>query len=172
MRRITLLLMLMAIGLLAVSGVAWAVTKDCPPEPQKCTGTSGDDVLNSTPEDNIMEGLEGNDTYTNFVQPKTGFDIINDAAGTDTLVLDSYSAAELPMYQVDANEDGNVDSLWVDIPPEDPSDGSNNSVVVVNFWDDSKPECPGLDACPPGPGHIETIKLGGGAGTTGLIKPR
>jgi hypothetical protein len=38
MRRITLLLMLMAIGLLAVSGVAWAVTKTCPPRPAKMHG--------------------------------------------------------------------------------------------------------------------------------------
>jgi hypothetical protein len=38
MRRITLLLMVMASTLLVASGVAWAVTKTCPPQP-------GEDVL-------------------------------------------------------------------------------------------------------------------------------
>jgi hypothetical protein len=64
MRRITLLLMVMATALLAVSGVAWAVTKTCPPLPQKCTGTTGADVLKSTSQDNGMLGGAGNDTYT------------------------------------------------------------------------------------------------------------
>jgi hypothetical protein len=176
LRRLSLLLVsaVMALTLIAVAaGVAWAVTKDCPPHPQGCTGTSGNDVLNSSPEDNWMEGLAGNDTYTNFVQPKSGFDVIGDAAGTDKLVLTNYTADEVIFYTYDANEDGNVESIWIDIPPKDPADGSNNSVVVVNYWTDTQQECPSLDACDPGPGHIEAIQFagGGGASLTGL-KPR
>jgi hypothetical protein len=55
MRRITLLLMVMASTLLVASGVAWAVTKTCPPSPAKmCWGTSGADVLKGTSKDNLM----------------------------------------------------------------------------------------------------------------------
>ena len=171
MRRITLLLMLMAIGLLAVSGVAWAVTKTCPPAPQKCTGTPGNDVLSSSPEDNNMEGLAGNDTYTNFVKPTSGTDVISDAAGTDKLVLTNYTPAELTGYCLDANENGNGDTLYIDIPPKDPQNGDpNNAVIVVGYYDDqTQGKCAGQ-----GPGYIEDIQFsgGGGAGPTGLIKPR
>jgi hypothetical protein len=60
MRRITVLLMVMATALLAVSGVAWAVTKTCPPAPQECTGTNGADVLlESTSQANFMAGRGG-----------------------------------------------------------------------------------------------------------------
>jgi hypothetical protein len=164
MRRITLLLMLMAIGLLAVSGVAWAVTKTCPPDPQVCRGTSGDDVLNSTPEDNNMEGLAGNDTYTNFVKPNPGFDLIDDAAGTDKLVLTNYTDAETPLFANDANNNGNIDSLYIDLPPKDPGNQVNNGVLVIRYFDDTKQQCP----CGRGPGYIEAIQIRGGAGQTGL----
>jgi hypothetical protein len=56
MRRIALLLMVMASTLLVASGVAWAVTKTCPPAPKECKGTSGADVLKSTSKDNNMGG--------------------------------------------------------------------------------------------------------------------
>jgi hypothetical protein len=164
MRRITLLLMLMAIGLLAVSGVAWAVTKTCPPDPQVCRGTSGDDVLKSTPEDNNMEGLEGNDTYTNFVKPNPGYDVIADAAGTDKLVLTNYTDAETPTFEADANNNGNTDSLYIDLPPKDSGNQVNNAVLVIDFFDDTKQQCP----CGDGPGNIETIQVSGGAGQSGL----
>jgi hypothetical protein len=172
MRRITLLLMLIAIALLAVSGVAWAVTKTCPPHPQVCRGTSGDDVLKSTSKDNNMEGLAGNDTYTNFVKPNPGFDIINDAAGTDKLVLTNYTQAEAIAFFWDTNGNGRIDSLYIDLPPEDPPNATKNAVGVVDFFDDTKTDCPSVQQCPRGPGYIETIQLGGGAGTTVLIKQR
>jgi hypothetical protein len=169
MRRITLLLMLMVIALLAVSGVAWAVTKTCPPAPQKCTGTPGNDVLSSSPEDNDMFGLAGNDTYTNFAKPKSGTDVISDAAGTDKLVLTNYTQAELPGYCLDANENGNYDSIYIDIPPKDSQGTINNGVVVDSMYNDQSKKCPG----DPGPGYIEDIQIGGGGGAslTGL-KPR
>ena len=74
MRRIALLLMVMASTLLVASGVAWAVTKTCPPAPKKCNGTSGADVLKSTSKNNDMLGKGGNDTYTNFVKGSSGLD--------------------------------------------------------------------------------------------------
>jgi hypothetical protein len=163
--------MLMAIALLAVSGVAWAVTKTCPPDPQKCVGTSGNDVLSSSPEDNTMEGLAGNDTYTNFVKPTSGYDSINDAAGTDKLVLTNYTAAELTIYNADTNGNGMVDSVYIDIPPKDPDPGNdvNNGLLLINHFDDKKQQCP----CGQGPGYIEDVQFGGGGGAvlTGLIKP-
>ena len=79
MRRIALLLMVMASTLLVASGVAWAATKTCPPAPKKCKGTSGADVLKSTSKDNNMGGRGGNDTYTNFVKGNSGVDQIADS---------------------------------------------------------------------------------------------
>jgi hypothetical protein len=38
MRRVAVLLMVMASVLLAASGVAWAVTKTCPPQPEEMLG--------------------------------------------------------------------------------------------------------------------------------------
>ena len=63
MRRIALLLMVMASTLLVASGVAWAVAKTCLPEPKECKGTSGADVLKSTSRNNYMYG-EGGTTPT------------------------------------------------------------------------------------------------------------
>jgi hypothetical protein len=61
-----LLLMVMASTLLVASGLAWAVTKTCPPVPKKCLGASGADVLKSTSSKNWMYGKGGNDTYTQW----------------------------------------------------------------------------------------------------------
>jgi hypothetical protein len=87
MRRIVLLLMVMASTLLLASGVAWAVTKTCPPAPKNCTGTGGADVLKSTSKNNYMVGKEGNDTYTHFVRGNSGRDGIYDSGGRDKLLL-------------------------------------------------------------------------------------
>src|SRR5215213_1970101 len=101
MRRITLLLMVMASTLLVASGVAWAVTKTCSPFPQKCLGTNGADVLKSTSQANIMVGKGGNDTYTNFVRGNSGVDDIRDYGGRDTLVLTAYKESELLIFAYD-----------------------------------------------------------------------
>jgi len=46
MRRAALLLMVMATALLVASGVAWAVTKTCPPQPRAIVAsTTGEDML-------------------------------------------------------------------------------------------------------------------------------
>jgi hypothetical protein len=75
MKRITLLLTVMATALLVASGVAWAVTKTCPPHLQVCSGTSGDAMLKSTSQDN-MYGKGDNDTYTNFVRRNSRADLM------------------------------------------------------------------------------------------------
>jgi secreted trypsin-like serine protease len=75
MKRITLLLTVMATALLVASGVAWAVNKTCPPHPQVCSGTSGDAVLKSPSQDN-MYGKGDNDTYTNFVSRNSHADLM------------------------------------------------------------------------------------------------
>jgi hypothetical protein len=157
MRRITLLLMLMAIGLLAVSGVAWAITKTCPPEPQVCYGTDGNDVLKNTSEHNVMAAKAGNDTYTNFLKSNAGTsanpptDSIGDAAGTDTLVLTDYSKSELKTAWADANGNGNGDTLIIFLG------SSKTSVALLAYFDDTRSE-------PPfrlGPGLIENIPCKG-----------
>jgi hypothetical protein len=164
MRRFTLLLMVMASSLLAASGVAWAVTKTCPPTPKKCLGTSRADVLKSTSKNNMMLGKGGNDTYTNFVKPKTGYDTINDAGGKDKLVLTAYTKSQIYGHALclDMDADGRTDGVWIDIPPS-PDRPVRNAVKVLNYFNDKDPGCPGV----PGPGYIENIQVSGGGGPGG-----
>jgi Ca2+-binding RTX toxin-like protein len=151
MRRITLLLMLMAIGLLAVSGVAWAITKSCPPEPKICYGTNGSDVLKNTSAFNIMAGKAGNDTYTNFLKSNAGKDTIGDSAGNDTLQLTQYSQSQLKLYWVDANNNGKADTAVITLGSQ------KNWVRLLAYFDDTRSKPPFR----PGNGYIENIKCKG-----------
>ena len=150
MRRIALLLMVMASTLLVASGVAWAVTKTCPPDPKECKGTSGADVLKSTSKDNDMGGRGGNDTYTHFVKGNSGFDQILDSGGKDKLLLTNYSSSELKGYYHDVNKNGKADTLYIVL-----GKGTKNSVQILNYFDDTKKKPP-LNAHR-GPGYIEVI---------------
>ena len=132
MRRIALLLMVMASTLLVASGVAWAVTKTCPPAPKKCWGTSGADVLKSTSKDNLMYGKGGNDTYTNFVKGNSGIDEILDSGGKDKLLLTNYSNAGTAA--LDTNKNGKADSLGIYLDPK----GVKNAVLIIGYFDDKK----------------------------------
>jgi hypothetical protein len=145
MRSITLLLMVMGIALLAVSGVAWAVTKTCPPEPQECVGTNGDDVLKSSSQDNNMIGQAGNDTYTNFVRGASGLDIIVDTSGTDKLLLTEYAKSEVKRVLVDNDENGKNDSLFLRLG------GEQHRVTIANYYAQGTTK--------PGPGYIEVIQF-------------
>jgi len=159
MRRIALLLMVMASTLLVASGVAWAVTKTCPPVPKKCLGTSGADVLKSTSSKNWMYGKGGNDTYTHFVRGNSGNDGIIDSGGRDHLLLTNYAESELKFRAFDVNENGKVDSLGIYL-----GKGSKNFVLIYNAYDDTKRKAP----FPHGRGWIEDIRVkrGGGGGCT------
>src|SRR5215212_3473992 len=138
MKRITLLLMLMATGLLAASGVAWAVTKTCPPDPQTCSGTSGADVLKSTSQDNNMFGKGGNDTYTNFVRGNSGLDLILDTGGTDKLLLTNYHKSEVQISAEDVvNKNGKADSLLLTL-----GKGTQNQVLIAYYFDDTRSKPP------------------------------
>ena len=145
MRRITLLLIVMATALLAVSGVAWAVTKRCPPEPQECLGTNRDDVLKSSSQDNNMIGQAGNDTYTNFVKGASGFDMIVDTSGTDKLLLTEYAESEVKRVLVDIDKNGKDDSLFLMLG------GEQHRVAIANYYDQGTTK--------PGPGYIEVIQF-------------
>ena len=150
MKRITLLLMLMASGLLAASGVAWAVTKTCPPDPQNCSGTSGADVLKSTSQDNNMLGKGGNDTYTNFVKGNSGLDLISDTGGTDKLLLTNYLMSEVRGSRVDVNKNGKADALLLTL-----GKGTQNKVIIGDYFDDTKSKPPYNR----GAGYIEVIQF-------------
>jgi hypothetical protein len=145
MRCITLLLIVMATALLAVSGVAWAVTKTCTPEPQECVGTNGDDVLKSSSQDNNMIGQAGNDTYINFVRGASGFDTIVDTSGTDKLLLTEYAESEVKRVLVDIDENGKNDSLFLMLG------GEQHRVAIANYYDQGTTK--------PGPGYIEVIQF-------------
>jgi hypothetical protein len=163
MRRMALLLMVMASTLLVASGVAWAVTKTCPPDPKNCKGTSEADVLKSTSKDNNMYGGGGNDTYTNFVKGNSGYDLIIDSGGKDHLLLLNYRESEIEYGWKDINKNGKADSLGVYLDPK----GVKNAVIIYNFYDDTKRKAPfrygrgriedirccGVTTTPPGPAH-------------------
>ena len=153
MRRIALLLMVMASTLLAASGVAWAVTKTCPPAPKLYKGTSGADVLKSTSKDNNMLGDGGNDTYTNFVRGKSGFDQILDSGGKDKLVLTNYKVSELTILGADTNKNGKADSIFIFLDKK----ATKNVVVLVDALDDNKSLAKKPNTWRPGPGYIEVL---------------
>ena len=153
MRRIALLLMVMASTLLVASGVAWAVTKTCPPEPKPCNGTSGADVLKSTSQNNDMTGKGGNDTYTNFVRGNSGVDDIFDSGGKDKVVLTAYSKSEVfklasPVDYLTKN--GKPDSLVLPLDKK-----GKNGIIILGFYDDTKSKAP----LRPGVGYIEVFQF-------------
>jgi len=141
--------MVLAAALLSASGVAWAVTKTCPPDPKVCAGTSGADVLKSTSKDNNMKAKGGNDTYTNFVRSNVGKDKIKDTGGRDKLVLTDYLKSEVKTRSLDANKNGKVDSVVFFL-----GKGSQNWVALLGFYDDTRSKPPFRR----GPGYIEGIQ--------------
>jgi RTX calcium-binding nonapeptide repeat (4 copies) len=153
MRRIALLLMVMASTLIVASGVAWAVTKTCPPIPKKCLGTSGADVLKSSSSKNWMYGKGGNDTYTHFVWGNSGDDGIIDSGGKDKLLLTQYRDSEVKDGWYDTNKNGKADALGLYL-----GKGSKNFVMIYNYYDDTKSGNPNC-GCPHGRGYIEHIKF-------------
>jgi Ca2+-binding RTX toxin-like protein len=82
MRRTVLLLAATTTALLLVTGVAWAITKDCRAGANYCIGTNREgDTLNGSEERDKMYGLDGNDTlYGNG-----GNDRLNGGNDNDTL---------------------------------------------------------------------------------------
>jgi RTX calcium-binding nonapeptide repeat (4 copies) len=173
MRRTALLLVLMASVLLAASGVAWAVTKTCPPSPAKiCWGTSGADVLKGTSKDNLMAAKGGNDTYTNFARGNSGDDVISDGfsgghtvvGGRDKLLLTNYRKSEISYAVLDQNGNGKADGLgyilgsggqstqrlqtWDILNPP-----GKNTVHIANYYDDTRSKPPFRR----GRGYIESI---------------
>jgi Ca2+-binding RTX toxin-like protein len=153
MRRIALLLMVMASTLLLASGVAWAATKTCPPAPKKCWGTNGSDVLKSTSSNNSMYGGGGNDTYTNFVRGNSGKDSIVDSGGKDKLVLTNYKTSELNIVAADVNENGKADSFFVFLDKK----GTKNYVAIIGALDDKKSLVNKPSTWVKGPGYIEVL---------------
>jgi hypothetical protein len=154
MRRMALLLMVMASTLLVVSGVAWAVTKTCPPTPKKCLGTKGADVLKSSSRNNWMYGKGGNDTYTHFAWNNSGHDAIVDSGGKDTLDLSNFCDFDVKYRWFDTNKNGKADALGIYLnktlnePPK-------NTVLIYNAYDDTKRKAP----LPHGRGWIEDIPV-------------
>src|SRR5215213_6920252 len=163
MRRIALLLMVMASTLLVASGVAGAATKTCPPEPKQCKGTSGADVLKSTSKNNDMVGKGGNDTYTNFVRGNSGNDVITDYGGRDKLLLTNYRSSEISSAVLDQSGNGKADALgyilgsggqstqrlqtWDFLNPP-----GKNTIQIAAYFDDTRSKPPFRR----GYGYIET----------------
>jgi hypothetical protein len=154
MRRTVLLLMVMASTLLVASGVAWAVTKTCPPAPKNCQGTSGADVLKSTSIDNNMIGKGGNDTY--YVKYPSGFDQIVDSGGKDKLqIIDNRKNSNVSSAPYDADENGKLDSFVVFLDPK----GTKNVVLIYGYYDNQKSIPKQPSTWTKGPGYIELIQI-------------
>ncbi len=90
MRKSVLLLASMALALVLVSGVAWAVTKDCTPAPDYCIGTADPDTLKGSAERDRIYGLEGGDDLfgnggDDFVRGEEGDDTLIGGVGVDNL---------------------------------------------------------------------------------------
>jgi hypothetical protein len=151
-RHITLLLIVMATALLAASGVAWAVTKTCPPDPKVCVGTNGADVLKSSSKDNNMLGKGGNDTYTHFVRGNVGKDVIKDTRGSDKLLLTNYSQSEVKARRLDTNKNNKADSVVLYLGQD-----GKHWVGISGFYDDTRSKPPFRR----GPGYIEVIRTKG-----------
>jgi hypothetical protein len=146
--------MVMATALLAVSGVAWAVTKTCPPAPQECTGTNGADVLKSTSQRNFMAGGGGNDTYTGFVKGKSGVDGTYDTGGRDTLVLTAYSESELVVIADDVDKNGKAETLQIYLG----GPRTKNIVILYNHLDNKRSLVNKPSTWTRGPGYIEVVQ--------------
>jgi hypothetical protein len=159
MRRIALLLIVMASTLLVASGVAWAVTKTCPPYPKKCSGTKGADVLKSSSKNNYMLGKGGNDTYTHFVYDNSGHDAIDDSGGRDHLLLLNYCDFDVKFRALDTNKNGKADSLGIYLN-KTLNESAKNTVLIYNAYDDTKRKAP----FPHGRGWIEDIRAEGECG--------
>src|SRR5918998_4290436 len=90
MRKTVLLLAALAIALLLVSGVAWAVTKDCRAGADFCVGTNERDTLNGSEERDKIYGkaatdkLFGNGGNDNLLGGEDN-DTIRGGAGLDTV---------------------------------------------------------------------------------------
>jgi hypothetical protein len=154
MRRIALLLMVMASTLFVASGVAWAATKTCPPAPKNCKGTGGADVLKSTSKDNNMIGKGGNDTY--YVKYPSGYDQIADSGGKDKLwIIVNSKNSKVTTAPYDADENGKLDTFIIFLDPK----GVKNAVVIYGYYDNKKSIPKKPKTWRAGPGYIESIKL-------------
>ena len=89
MRRVILLLTVMAVTLVVASGVAWAVTKNGGPGRDVLEGTNRPDLLDGRGGDDVIFGKGGDDCPTErrffFLIGGTGDDAIHGGAGVDCL---------------------------------------------------------------------------------------
>jgi Ca2+-binding RTX toxin-like protein len=81
MRRTIFLLTAVTTALLGVSGIAWAVTKDCRAGAEYCIGTDNPDTLNGSGAEDKIYGLKGDDTLLG----NEGFDVLRAGGGFDRL---------------------------------------------------------------------------------------
>jgi Ca2+-binding RTX toxin-like protein len=85
MRRIVLVVAAIAVALLAASGVALAVTKECPGD---CVGTNNQDRLSGSGNDQTMQGLGADDSISGYrgddrVEGDGGADAVYGGLGDD-----------------------------------------------------------------------------------------
>jgi hypothetical protein len=152
MRRVALLLMVMATALLVASGVAWAVDKVCPPTPKKCYGTNGQDWLSGTRKNNYMIGKRGWDIYylpNALGGKKTGNDVILDTGGRDELHV-AWTRSEAKGWDLDVNNNGKYDAYRISGPR-----ASGASVTILGYYDDTRSKRPFYR----GPGYIEKVEF-------------
>ena len=141
MRRVALMLATMALALLLVSGVAWALNE---------VGTNGPDTLRGTNSDDNLSGGGGNDTLLSL----RGNDNLLGGAGKDVVVGGRVPGAGFG--GTDASASGGDKNL---------AGGSGNDWVNGGFGSDSVSGNEGNDVVVDGPDReFSTDKVWAGAG--------
>ena len=93
MKRVVVLLAVMATALVVASGVALAASIDCPNRPNgTCIGTSNDDTITGTPQPDQIRARGGDDAVkarnaADFVLAGIGKDRVNGNGGDDELLF-------------------------------------------------------------------------------------
>lgn len=97
-------------------------------------GNAGNDLLAGFAGADTLLGGEGDDTYAAFVGSEGGLgaDVIQDDAGAnDQLHLFNYQSSQVQEWKaVDANGDGKVEDLFIDL-------GNGDTITIRNFFDNT-----------------------------------
>jgi Ca2+-binding RTX toxin-like protein len=123
-------MVLVALGVLLVSGVALAATVNCAPLAFRCTGTDGNDTINGTVRTDDIYARRGDDVVRSygaqdFIEDGAGDDKVYGGAGNDIFALLDQNAGNDRYYGGDDH-----DTVWGG-PGRDVVFGGNGPDFIV-----------------------------------------